>query len=300
MPAGCFHLSYYYGNSTTDESTKLAPYFLWTLCLSVANVIAWGEEVQVAVCQVIAVSSTLTKLCVCPPLGKLKTRPEGLETISQPFAMIGTFHTPCNHLWKNFLRSLLDQAALHTFLFLLDLFFTCGSLWNSLCCVSLPVFLPLNRPITDQPTLAAPCCLWSRLLKRATKRKLMSLGDLSYSLPPKFITSLRHSFLLLLTLCVYFSLTFYSSEHGFFLTLVGWGQSTARMASSNTVFRPRWVKAEHSRYFTASASEETQNNTSEKTTYRNEQEVNKLKLHVWALTPPGDYLILIGWRASVN
>lgn len=133
MPAGCFHLSYYYGNSTTDESTKLAPYFLWTRCLSVANVIAWGEKVQVAVCQVIAVSSTLTKLCVCPALGKLKTRPEGLETISQPFAMIGTFHTPCNHLWKNFLRSLLDQAALHTFLFLLDFFFTCGSLWNSFC-----------------------------------------------------------------------------------------------------------------------------------------------------------------------
>lgn len=165
---------------------------------------------------------------------------------------------------------------------------------------SLPVFLPLNRPITDQPTLAAPCCLWSRLLKRATKRKLMSLGDLSYSLPPKFITSLGHSFLLLLSLCVYFSLTFYSSEHGFFLTLVGWGQSTARMASSNTVFRPRWVKAEHSRYFTASASEETQNNTSKKTTYRNEQEVNKLKLHVWALTPLGDDSILIGWSTSVN
>lgn len=37
------------------------------------------------------------------------------------------------------------------------------------------------------------------------------------------------------------------------MTLVGCGQSTARMASSNTVFRPRWVKAEHSRYFTASA-----------------------------------------------
>ena len=47
-------------------------------------------------------------------------------------------------------------------------------------------------------------------------------------------------------------LTIYSSEQGFFLTLVGWGQSTARMASSNTVFRPRWVRAEHSRYFTAS------------------------------------------------
>lgn len=52
--------------------------------------------------------------------------------------------------------------------------------------------------------------------------------------------------------CIYVRLTIYSSEHGFFLTLVGWGQRTALIASSNTVFRPRWVKAEHSRYFTAS------------------------------------------------
>lgn len=34
---------------------------------------------------------------------------------------------------------------------------------------------------------------------------------------------------------------------GFF---TGGGQSTARMASSNTVFKPRCVRAEHSRYFT--------------------------------------------------
>lgn len=101
MPAGCFHLSYYYGNSTTDESTKLAPHFLWTRCLSVANAVAWGEKVRLAACQVIVVSSTLTKLCVCPPRGKLKIRPEGLETISQPFIMIGTFHTLCNHFLKN-------------------------------------------------------------------------------------------------------------------------------------------------------------------------------------------------------
>lgn len=39
--------------------------------------------------------------------------------------------------------------------------------------------------------------------------------------------------------------------HLFPLFLTGGGQSTARMASSNTVFRPRWVSAEHSRYFTA-------------------------------------------------
>lgn len=44
------------------------------------------------------------------------------------------------------------------------------------------------------------------------------------------------------------------STQGFFLTLVGWGQRTARMASSNTVFRPRWLSAEHSKYLMASAA----------------------------------------------
>jgi len=34
----------------------------------------------------------------------------------------------------------------------------------------------------------------------------------------------------------------------------GGGHSTARMASSKTVFRPLWVNAEHSRYFTAPTS----------------------------------------------
>lgn len=42
------------------------------------------------------------------------------------------------------------------------------------------------------------------------------------------------------------------SRQGRFFTLVGWGHSTARMASSKTVFSPRWVRAEHSRYFTES------------------------------------------------
>lgn len=32
--------------------------------------------------------------------------------------------------------------------------------------------------------------------------------------------------------------------------LTGGGQRTARMASSKTVFKPRWVRAEHSRYLT--------------------------------------------------
>lgn len=37
-----------------------------------------------------------------------------------------------------------------------------------------------------------------------------------------------------------------------FFVRVGCGHRTARMASSNTVLRPRCVKAEHSRYFTES------------------------------------------------
>lgn len=43
----------------------------------------------------------------------------------------------------------------------------------------------------------------------------------------------------------------YNSRHFLFLFLTGGGQRTARMASSNTVLRPRCVRAEHSRYFTA-------------------------------------------------
>lgn len=45
----------------------------------------------------------------------------------------------------------------------------------------------------------------------------------------------------------------YNSRHFLFLFLTGGGQRTARMASSNTVLRPRCVSAEHSRYFTAPA-----------------------------------------------
>lgn len=44
--------------------------------------------------------------------------------------------------------------------------------------------------------------------------------------------------------------------HLFPLFFTGGGHSTARMASSNTVFRPRWVSAEHSRYFTAPEDQE--------------------------------------------
>jgi len=43
----------------------------------------------------------------------------------------------------------------------------------------------------------------------------------------------------------------YSTLHFLLLFLTGGGHRTALMASSNTVLRPRWVKAEHSRYFTA-------------------------------------------------
>ena len=42
--------------------------------------------------------------------------------------------------------------------------------------------------------------------------------------------------------------------HGFLRWGFGFGQSTARMASSNTVFRPFCVSAEHSKYFTAPIS----------------------------------------------
>lgn len=49
----------------------------------------------------------------------------------------------------------------------------------------------------------------------------------------------------------------YNSRHFLFLFLTGGGQRTARMASSNTVLRPRCVSAEHSRYFTAPAGQNT-------------------------------------------
>lgn len=49
----------------------------------------------------------------------------------------------------------------------------------------------------------------------------------------------------------------YNSRHFLFLFLTGGGQRTARMASSNTVLRPRCVSAEHSRYFTAPAGRNT-------------------------------------------
>ena len=42
--------------------------------------------------------------------------------------------------------------------------------------------------------------------------------------------------------------------HCFFFLILGTGHSTARIASSNTVFKPFCVKAEHSRYFTAPTS----------------------------------------------
>lgn len=87
------------------------------------------------------------------------------------------------------------------------------------------------------------------------KRKLINVNIYFYC--PSLVCCIFQFFLTFLFVkklrfCIYVSLTIYSSEHGFFLTLVGWGQRTALIASSNTVFRPRWVKAEHSRYFTAS------------------------------------------------
>ena len=46
---------------------------------------------------------------------------------------------------------------------------------------------------------------------------------------------------------------------GRFCGRVGCGHRTARIASSKTVFRPRWVRAEHSRYFTESGSGQQEN-----------------------------------------
>lgn len=46
------------------------------------------------------------------------------------------------------------------------------------------------------------------------------------------------------------------------LFFTGGGHSTALMASSNTVFRPRWVSAEHSRYFTAPGERKKKKKTS--------------------------------------
>lgn len=48
----------------------------------------------------------------------------------------------------------------------------------------------------------------------------------------------------------------YNNVHFLLFFLTGGGQRTARMASSNTVFRPRCVNAEHSRYFTAPGEQE--------------------------------------------
>jgi len=51
-----------------------------------------------------------------------------------------------------------------------------------------------------------------------------------------------------------FFVTAYSKTHLRFGFTCSTGQSTARIASSNTVFRPFWVNALHSRYFTAPIS----------------------------------------------
>lgn len=47
--------------------------------------------------------------------------------------------------------------------------------------------------------------------------------------------------------------TYYKSTHFFFFGCSG-GSKAARIASSNTFFRPFWVRAEHSTYFTARSS----------------------------------------------
>ena len=49
-------------------------------------------------------------------------------------------------------------------------------------------------------------------------------------------------------------MTVYRRLHRFLGLILGTGHRTALMASSKTVFRPFWVRAEHSRYLTAPTS----------------------------------------------
>ena len=46
----------------------------------------------------------------------------------------------------------------------------------------------------------------------------------------------------------------YKTTHPFFCFFLGGGTSTTLIASSNTVFNPRWVRAEHSKYLAARIS----------------------------------------------
>ena len=50
------------------------------------------------------------------------------------------------------------------------------------------------------------------------------------------------------------SIQVYRTLHLRVFLILGTGHKTARIASSNTVFNPFWVKAEHSKYFTAPTS----------------------------------------------
>lgn len=59
-------------------------------------------------------------------------------------------------------------------------------------------------------------------------------------------------------------LSFQNMVHLLPLFFTGGGQSTARIASSNTVFRPRWVSAEHSKYFTAPGKKKSESILSRK------------------------------------
>lgn len=82
----------------------------------------------------------------------------------------------------------------------------------------------------------------------------------------------------------------YSSRHFLFLFLTGGGQRTARIASSNTVLRPRCVRAEHSRYLTAPAEKhsllQTSSNVHTNRLLQFEQGPSTRQLAHRATTPP--------------
>lgn len=78
--------------------------------------------------------------------------------------------------------------------------------------------------------------------------RLVLLPQHTFPIIPASIVLLLGELRLQLVLCVQ---SVQRSKHFLLGFLTGGGHRTARMASSNTVLRPRCVKAEHSRYFTA-------------------------------------------------
>ena len=62
------------------------------------------------------------------------------------------------------------------------------------------------------------------------------------------------SYRIIFSLDIHFTETVYNRLHLFLGLILGTGHRTALIASSKTVLRPFWVRAEHSRYLTAPTS----------------------------------------------